>query len=94
MQNNEAVATPENLPEEMKLKLKNAIREMSDSYVRVEAERDLQKAILETVSEEIGVEKKIIRKMARAFHKQDFDKLREENQTFEVSYESVFGRGL
>lgn len=87
-------ASAENLPEEMKKKLKDAIKEMSDSYLRIEAERELQKQILDTISDEIGVDKKIIRKMARTYHKQDFDLVREEHETFEASYESVFGRGL
>lgn len=94
MINDMNTASAENLTEELKKKLKDAIKEMSDSYLRIESERELQKQILDTVSEEIGVDKKIIRKMARTYHKQDFELVREEHETFEASYESVFGKGL
>jgi hypothetical protein len=72
-------------PDERK-KLKGAIIELDGSMVRIEAERDLQKNIISELAEEIGLDKKLIRKLAKTYHDADFTKLVEDHNTFEEFY--------
>lgn len=72
-----------------KQKLKNAISEMNDSMTRVAAERDLQKEILNKIVDELGLDKKIVRRMAKAYYKSNFSEEVEENNSFEELYTNV-----
>lgn len=77
-------------PEDRK-KIRNALQEVSNSYTRVEAERDLIKDIIKTISEDFDLPKKTVRKMAKVYHKQNFNQEREEFSDFEAMYEEVLG---
>ena len=77
-------------PESIKA-INKALQEMSASMTRVEAERDLIKDIVETVSEDHGIEKKIFRRMAKVYHKRNFTTEVQEHEEFEVMYENVVG---
>ncbi|MEX0595084.1 MAG: hypothetical protein WD512_01200 [Candidatus Paceibacterota bacterium] len=77
------------LSEGAKEKVKKVIIAVSDSYTRMDAEKDLIKDALNTISEETGVQKKILRKMARTYHKASFNEETEEFETFENMYESI-----
>lgn len=77
------------LTEEERKRLKNAIMELNDSMTRVAAERDLQKEILSTVVEELSVDKRLLRRMAKAYFKANFGEEVEENKAFEESYEMI-----
>lgn len=70
-------------------KLKKAIMEMNDSMTRVSAERDLQKEIISNLHDELGVDKKLIRRMAKAYFKANFGQEVEENKAFEESYDLI-----
>jgi ABC-type microcin C transport system permease subunit YejB len=70
-------------------KLKKAIMEMNDSMTRVSAERDLQKEIINTLHDELGVDKKLIRRLAKAYFKANFGQEVEENKAFEESYDLI-----
>lgn len=72
-------------------RLKSSVKEMSDSMTRVDAERDLQKDIVDNISDEIGVEKKHIKKFASMYHKQNFTQVQSEFEEFTNLYEEVFG---
>lgn len=78
-----------NLTTENKNKLRKAITEMSDSLIRISAERDLQKEIIKTVSEELGIEKKIIRRMAKVYFNNNFTQEVEIDEEFEETYRTV-----
>ena len=78
-----------NLTTENKDKLRKAIREINDSMVRTAAERDLQKEIIKDASENIGLDKKIIRRMAKVYYNANFANEVEENRTFEETYGEV-----
>lgn len=67
----------------------DAIREVSDSMTRSEAERDLVKDIVKTVSEKYNIDKKVFKKMAKTFHKDNFDQEVGESEDFATMYESV-----
>lgn len=75
-------------PEERK-KLKGMISELNDSMVRVAAERDLQKEILTRANDDLGVDKKVVRRMAKAYFNSNYNEEVESNRTFEEFYENV-----
>jgi soluble P-type ATPase len=73
-------------------KLENGIKELSDSKIRVEAEKALTKDIVETLSEDCEVPKKYINKLATAYHKQSISEILADAEDFEILYDSVFGK--
>lgn len=72
-----------------KQKLRNAISEINDSMVRAAAERDLQKEIINKMHDELGVDKKVIRRMAKVYYKSNFTQEVEDNNSFEELYTNV-----
>ena len=77
------------LNESQKTELKNAIREMNDSMTRAAAERDFQKETLNSISDKTGVNKKIIRRMAKAYFRSNYAEEQEDNRQFEEFYDGV-----
>lgn len=75
-------------PEDRK-KIKNVIMELNDSMTRVAAERDLQKQAIDNVYDTLGVDKKVIRRMAKAYFKANFNEESEENSKFEDFYTMI-----
>ena len=73
-----------------KEKLKKAIQEISNSMTRMDAERDLIKEIIKDAHDEHGIDKKVLRKLARAFHKQNFSEEVATQEEFETLYQEVF----
>ena len=69
--------------------LLNAMKEMSDSMTRVESEKDLQKEIIDEVSDKVEVPKKYIRKMATIYHNQNLTEVKTEMDDVEALYEAV-----
>lgn len=77
------------LTESQKTELKNAIREMNDSMTRAASERDFQKETLTSISDKTGVDKKIIRRMAKVYFRSNYAEEQEENRQFEEFYDGV-----
>lgn len=77
------------LTESQKTELKNAIREMNDSMTRAAAERDFQKETLNNISDKTGVNKKIVRRMAKAYFRSNYAEEQEDNRQFEEFYDGV-----
>lgn len=75
-------------PEDRK-KLYNAVVEMSNSMTRVDSEKDLQRDIINDISEELDVEKKYVRKIANIYHKQNLSEVRNEMDEVEILYEEM-----
>jgi hypothetical protein len=75
-------------PEDKK-KIRQALQEISDSLTRMEAERDLIKDILQTVEDNYKIKKKYTRRLAKVFHKQNFNQVQQDQQDLETLYESV-----
>jgi hypothetical protein len=69
--------------------IKDAIVEFSNSATRAEAEKDLQKNIIEDLADKVGVEKKYLSKLAAFYHKQNFATVQQEKEEIEELYESV-----
>lgn len=78
-----------NLTPADKKKLIDALKEMSTSMSRVEAERDLQKNLRKDICDELDLNKKVFSKLAKTYHKQNFSEEQEVHEEFENLYESV-----
>lgn len=86
---NKPFVSVNSLTENQKTELKNAIREMNDSMTRVASERDFQKEALNNVADKTGVDKKIIRRMAKVYFKSNYAEEQEDNRQFEDFYDAV-----
>jgi hypothetical protein len=80
-----------NLPSPDKEKVLKTIKEISDSLTRVEAERSLQKEIIENITDTIDIEPRVLRRMAKTYHKNSFKEDVELNREFEESYSVLTG---
>ena len=70
--------------------LLNAIKELSDSMTRVDAEKDFQKDVLAGVVEKLEIKKTMVSKLANVYHKQTYSKVQEESEQLETLYEELF----
>jgi hypothetical protein len=75
---------------ELKKAIKDFCSEMSSSMARAEAEREYQREAVKIFHEEHEVDKKLLRKMAKAYHKQNFQTTVAEQEEFEITYSKVF----
>lgn len=74
-------------------KLRKAIREMNDSMTRVASETELQKEILDKVCTELGLDKSVVKRMAKVFYKSSFTTEVEKDNTFRDFYSIVLNFG-
>ena len=75
-------------PEDRK-KIKEAVQEISNSMLRMEAERDLIKEIIKEISDNHQIPRKIIAKIAKTFHKQNLTQEVADHEDFVDLYETV-----
>tara|TARA_R110002124_G_C8834345_1_gene504992 strand:+ start:811 stop:1056 length:246 start_codon:yes stop_codon:yes gene_type:complete len=73
-----------------KQKIKGAIKELSDSMLRTDAEKDLQKDIIEVTFEDTGIDKKYLRKIATIYHKQSMNDVKSDYEEVEALYDQLF----
>jgi hypothetical protein len=78
-----------NLTPNDKLKLEGALKDMSATFARVAAEKDLQKNIINDICDELQLNKKVFRKLAKVYYKQNFDDEVATHQEFEKLYETI-----
>ena len=69
--------------------LRKAIMEMNDSMTRVGAERELQKETTDEICGQLGLDKKLFKRMSRAYFKANFKDEVQENTDFEEFYTAV-----
>lgn len=69
--------------------LKKGVKELSDVYTMQEAQRETAKSIIDELYEELKLPKKLIRKISKVFHKQNFSQVVAENQEFELFVEGI-----
>lgn len=91
---NSATTSIEALSPEDKKVLRKAIMELNDSMTRTGAERDLQKEIINEANDKLGVDKKMIRRMAKVYFKANFNEEIEENNQFETFYDEVLRKTM
>lgn len=69
----------------------DALREISNSMTRMEAERDLISETLKAVKDKFELPPKYTRKLAKIYHKQNFQEVKAEQEEVENLYEAVTG---
>ena len=74
-------------------KLLAAIKEMSNSMTRVDAEKDFQKDAIDKISDELDLEKKHVRKLAAIYHRQNFNAVQQEQEDLQELYEAMTSKG-
>ncbi len=72
-----------------KLKLLDALKDISTSMTRTDAERDLLKNIKKDICDELQLNRKVLNKLARTYHKGNFNEEVEMHKDFESLYETV-----
>lgn len=90
---NKPFVSPNSLSNEDKKKLKNVIYALNDSMTRMAAEKDLQKEAINEIFDELGIDKKIVRKMATTYFKANYNNVVEEEQNFQDFYNTVLKEG-
>lgn len=70
-------------------KILDALKEWSNSALRAEAEKDLQKNIINDLADKVDIEKKYLNKLASMYHKQNFQQFQSEREEIEELYESI-----
>lgn len=77
------------LSPEDKKKIKNVVMELNDSMTRAAAERDFQKEAVNNLHDSLGIDKKLVKRMAKVYFKANFSEEVEENNTFEEMYDQI-----
>jgi hypothetical protein len=72
-----------------KEKILGCLKEISNSMTRAEAERDLIKEILQKMQDEFEMPKKLSRKLARVYHRRNFEEEVADQSDFQEVYEKV-----
>ena len=75
-------------PEDRK-QVRDRLSEISDSLIRIEAERDHINDILSDLQNEYELPKKYMRKVAKVYHKQNIHEVKEEFSDIEDIYNAV-----
>lgn len=75
-------------PEDKK-KVFDAVREISNSMTRIDAERDLIKDIVKDVSDNFQIPRKTVKKIAVTYHKQNLTQVEQEHEEFVDLYDKV-----
>ena len=70
-------------------KLLGVLKELSASMARVEGERSFTKEAIADISESLQIPKKLVSKMAKVYHKQNFDEEIAVHEQFETLYQTV-----
>ena len=86
---NQQQRSVQGLTEEDRKLLRKAVLEMNDSMTRQGAERELQKETTNEVCDKLGIDKKLFKRMARAYFKANFKDEVQENTDFEEFYSTV-----
>lgn len=69
--------------------LKVMIVNITNSYARMDAEKDAVKEILAEAEEKFAIKKKLVSKLAKTMYKRNYSELQSENEDFELLYETL-----
>ena len=78
------------LTPEQKKAIKDLATEVSNSFTRIEAERDLIKNAIDDISSEHELDKKILTRLCKLYHKQQFHTEMADTDQLETVYTEVF----
>lgn len=67
----------------------DGIKEISNSMTRIEGERTYIKESFDALSEKFGVDKKYLRRMAKDFHKDQFETVTQEDAQYSDLFEAI-----
>ena len=70
-------------------KLFDAIKECSNSMVRMEGEKDLIKNAVADICSQLNLPKKIVNRMVKVYHKQNYDEEVAVHEQFETLYQTI-----
>lgn len=73
------------------LKIKNAVKEASNSMLRIEAERENIKAIREVLKDELGLPNPKFNEITKLYHKQNYSEVVAKDEEKVELYVKVFG---
>ena len=79
------------LSDDAKKKITGAMNEISSSMLRAEAEKELQREVINKLFDEYKIPKKVLGKMARVYHKQNFQEEKATHEEFEQLYHTITG---
>ena len=71
--------------------VKSFCDEMSASMARAEGERDFQKEAVKNIADEHELDKSLLKKMAKTYHRSSFATQKQDQEAFELAYEELFG---
>lgn len=77
------------LTQEDKKKIKHVIQLLNDSMTRVASEKELQKDEVDALYQTMGINKKLIKRLAKAYFKANYNEEVEANNTFESFYSLI-----
>lgn len=83
------VVNVENLTEEQRAILVRALKETSNSLSRAEGEREYVRESIKKISDELKLPKKMVSKLVKVHHKQNFDEEVAEQEQFQHLYKVV-----
>jgi len=75
--------------DEDKKRIRGCFDEISNSFLRQEAERDFQKEAIESLAEDIDIPKATLRKAARVYHRQNISSVVTEAEDMEALLEII-----
>lgn len=87
------VVNVENLSTEEKDRLIRALKEMSGALTRAEAEKDYVKEAKKKIADELKLAPKLVGKLAKVYHKQNFDEEHAAHEEFEKVYLTLTTKG-
>jgi SUMO ligase MMS21 Smc5/6 complex component len=70
-------------------KLFKVVKECSDSMTRIEGENNLIKESISDISKQLQLPKKLVSRLVKVYHKQNFDEEVAVHEQFETLYETV-----
>ena len=72
-----------------KKKLLDCLRECSGSMTRMEGEKDYIKESISAIAKDLQLPKKLVAKMVKVYHKQNYDEEVATHEQFETLYETI-----
>ena len=72
-------------------RIQDAIKEASDSLLRISSERELLKDIAKSIKEDIGMPPRLFNKLAKTYFQQNYNEVVEEDEQFQEAYEIILG---
>jgi hypothetical protein len=72
-----------------KQKLFKVVKECSDSLTRIEGENDFIKESISEISKQLQLPKKLVSRLVKVYHKQNYDEEIAVHEQFETLYETV-----